>query len=198
MEGGALFEFYKSCSTIGSMYNQPLATMLVAAKERFPFRGLAEINLVISHRRRVSLNKRCQKEAFERLAPKEYLELLAQPSSAANAPQDMILWLGFPLIAVLDGISKIGIYNSQQLEVMGWDESTVSLRCSEGGREYKVAKGFVSQNCRPGFCVTYSSCQGRTCFGTVCLWDTSGPRFSRRHLVMGMSRATSGGKVWLA
>ena len=39
--------------------------------------------------------------------------------------------------------------------------------------------------------------QARTCRGTVQLLDWDSRRFSRRHLVMGLSRATSIEAVWL-
>ena len=53
------------------------------------------------------------------------------------------------------------------------------------------------ENLRHGCALTYASIQARTCRGTVQLLDWNSKRFTRRHLVMGLSRATSIDKVWL-
>ena len=102
------------------------------------------------------------------------------------------------MTAVLDGLSRCGIYNSQLLTVQSWDQKNVELKCSEGGVTYSVTHEFCRKNLRLAYAMTYASIQARTCHGTVALGDTKHPRFSRRHLVMGMSRATRASHVWLA
>ena len=101
------------------------------------------------------------------------------------------------LTAVLDGLSKHGIYNAQLLVVRGWTDATLRLECQEGGERYEVPLDWCRENLRHGCALTYASIQARTCRGTVQLLDWASPRFSRRTLVMGLSRATSIEKVWL-
>ena len=101
------------------------------------------------------------------------------------------------LTAVLDGLSRHGIYNAQLLSVRGWTESALKLQCLEGGQAYEVPLDWCQENLRHGCCITYAAIQARTCRGTVQLLDWASPRFSRRHLVMGLSRATSAEAVWL-
>ena len=101
------------------------------------------------------------------------------------------------LTAVLDSLSKHGIYNAQLLEVLGWGPETLSLQCREGGETYSVPRSWAEHNLRHGSCITYAAIQARTCHGTVQLLDWNSRRFTRRHLVMGLSRATAIGQVWL-
>ena len=102
------------------------------------------------------------------------------------------------LPAVLDGVSRQGIYNAQLLSVQGWSEDLLRLKCTEGGAEFAVPIEWAQQNLRYGAAICYAAIQARTCYGTVALWDTTSRRFTRRHLVMGLSRATAATKVWLA
>ena len=102
------------------------------------------------------------------------------------------------MTAVLDGLSRCGIYNSQLLTVQSWDQNNVELKCSEGGVSYSITHEFCRMNLRLGYAMTYASVKARTRTGTGALWDTKHPRFSRKHLVMGVSRATGASYVCLA
>ena len=55
----------------------------------------------------------------------------------------MILWPGVLLTAVLDGITINGIYNSQLLQVVKWDNTTITMCCFEGGDIYTVSHAFL-------------------------------------------------------
>ena len=101
------------------------------------------------------------------------------------------------LTAVLDSVSRTGIYNAQLLSVEGWSEDLLHLRCTESGAEYAVPVDWAQQNLRYGAAICYAAIQGRTCHGTVALWSWGSKRMTRRHLVLGLSRATSIDKVWL-
>ena len=128
-----LFEFYASCSTIGSRFGLPLEEMLRAAREAFPNRGFGDVNLVISHRRRIAINQKVQAIKYRTDNPEDILRIAAIKQHGVNLPQNMILWPGVRLTAVLDGLSKEGIYNSQLLRVTEWDSTHVKLVCVEGG-----------------------------------------------------------------
>ena len=156
------------------------------------------MNLVISHKRRVSINSKVQAARIRRERPAETLQLPASKHSGLNATQNMVLWQGVPLTAVLDGLSKYGIYNNQLLTVKTWDEKSLQVECQEGGELYEISHDFCKRSLRLAYSMTYASIQARTCTGTVALWDTKHPKFSRRHLAMGMSRAQRAVSVWLS
>ena len=96
------------------------------------------------------------------------------------------------------GVQSLVFYNSQLLKVMSWDADSVTLQCTEGQREHRASREWLALNTRLGWSVCYAAIQARTCHGTVCLHDTTHGKFSRRHLVMGLSRATSATNVWIA
>ena len=64
----------------------------------------------------------------------------------------MILWKSVPLTAVLDGLSKYGIYNSQLLIVQGWCEKEIKLVCQEGGQHYTVTYDVLSEELKARVC----------------------------------------------
>ena len=109
----------------------------------------------------------------------------------------MILWPGVRLCAVLDGLSKEGIYNSQLLRVVSWTGGMIDLVCTEGCQSHRVTIAFCQRNLRLAYALTYAAVQGRTCTTSVALHDTKHHRFTRRHLVMGLGRATAAELVWL-
>ena len=190
-------DFYASLSTIGWRCELPLTEMLAEARQAFANRGFADVNLVISHRQRVMINKRVQDLRVREERPSDVLRLEAIKQTGVNTPQEMRLWKGVLLTAVLDGLTKEGIYNSQLLKVISWDKKNITLQCIEAGREYDLTHGFVQRNCRLAYAMTYASIQGRSCPNSVALWDTQHPKFTRRHLVMALSRSTSSDLVWL-
>ena len=193
-----LIDFYASCSTIGSRFTLPLDEMIRHARDAFPGRGFADVNLVIRHRRRLAINQKVQAIKYRTGDPGDVLRIAAVKQHGVNIPQNMILWPGVRLTAVLDGLSKEGVYNSQLLRVVDWDSSHIKLVCVEGGQAFTVTHAFCARNLRLAYAMTYASIQGRSCLGSVALWDTQHPRFCRRHLVMGMSRAVSADLVWIA
>ena len=170
--------------------------MVAEARKVFPSQGFAQINLVISHKRRVSINAKVQARRLREERPADVLCLPAYKQSVSNVSQAMVLWKGVPLTVVLDGLSKYGIYNSQLLTVQGWCDKEVKLCCQEGGQHYTVTYDFCRRNLRLAYAMTYASIQARTCLGSVALWDTKHADFSRRHHVMGLSRAKE--SVWIA
>ena len=114
-----------------------------------------------------------------------------------DSSQEILVWPGVVLTAVLDGISRFGIYNAQLLIVQGWSGDSLRLRCQEGGEDYTVPLSWAAENLRHGAAICYAAIQARTCRGTVQLLDWTSQRFTRRMLCMGLSRATSINNVWL-
>ena len=176
---------------------------MIQVARQLPNKGYADVNLTISHaeRRRINAAVMAQRLAEER--PEAVLRI---PKGADPNSQEMVVWHSpsrpVVLTAVLDSVSRHGTYNAQLLAVQGWSaaehgDGTLHLRCTEGGAEYSVPVDWAQQNLRYGAAICYAAIQGRTCHGTVALWSWGSKRMTRRHLVLGLSRATSIDKVWL-
>ena len=163
--------------------------MISYARARLPPRGYADVNLVIRHK---AHRKHIDGWIAANLPEAETLTIGSDGGS-----HQIRIWKGTVLTAVLDSLSKHGIYNAQLLRVLGWTDQTLALQCCEGGETYSVPRSWAEHNLRHGSCITYAAIQARTCHGTVQLLDWSSRRFTRRHLVMGLSRATAIGQVWL-
>ena len=80
---------------------------MIEAARALPCRGLADVNLVISHARR----RRVIREWMAERRPDGAATLLLPKGADANS-QELIIWEGTVLTAVLDGLSKHGIYNA--------------------------------------------------------------------------------------
>ena len=152
------------------------------------------MNLCISHARRRQVIREVVEQRLWAERPPVYLCI---PKGSDPQSQEIRVWPGVVLTAVLDSVSRSGIYNAQLLVVRGWTDTTLQLQCQEGGQEYEVPRAWAQENLRHGAAICYAAIQARTCRGTVQLLDWDSKRFTRRHLVMGLSRATSIDKVWL-
>ena len=91
-----LFNFYTSLVPTGSRYHLQLSAVLAECREKFKLPTMARHNLCISHRKRVSINARCngyfkQPGAILIEAPKKHKGQLC-------APQDMWVWPGIELL----------------------------------------------------------------------------------------------------
>ena len=150
-----------------------------------------QVNLVISHARRKAI---IAAVIAQRLREEEPPETLMIPRGADPNSQDIIVWPGVILTACLESVSKHGIYNSQLLRVIRWSSEGLELQCT--AQRYTVPQNWGSLRHAASIC--YAAVQGRSCTNqTVVLWDTTSKRFTRRHLVMGLSRASSIHDVWI-
>ena len=85
--------------------------------------------------------------------------------------------------------SRDGIYNSMLLEVVSVDSNTITLRDTEGGGVFPLSHDWVRRHTRSALAYTIASAQGRTIPGSISLYDTRHPRYTRRHLYTSLSRA---------
>ena len=121
-----LWDLYSSMATTGWRIDQPLAEMIAAARA-LPRQGWADVNLVVSHARRRAVIREVM---AERLAAESPAETLTIPKWTDANSQEIVVWPGVVLTAVLDGISRFGIYNAQLLIVQGWSDDALRLRCA--------------------------------------------------------------------
>ena len=152
--------------------------MIEYARAMLPPRGYADVNLVLSHARR----RRVIAEVIAKhLAEERPTATLTIPKGSDANSQQLTVGEGTVLSAVLDSVSRYGIYNAQLLVLERWSADQLRLRCQEGGQEYEVPISWASENLRHGSSLCYAAIRSRTCRGTVQLLDWQSPRFTRRH-----------------
>jgi hypothetical protein len=164
-----------------------LSAAVKEARERFPRKaGEVQHNLVLSHKRRVLINAKMN------VARHDSIFVKAPPPEPrlANHPQDMHLYPGLELIGCC---SKKGILHNGGRYTIKEIGEKVLLSC-EGG-EISLTPLEVVRDLRLSHAITFHSSQGITLNGRIRLWDADHPRFSRRHLYVGISRATNAALV---
>ena len=91
-----LFNFYTRLIPGGDLYNPPLGVAVNLARQQFKYEGVCDLNLTLSHRKRIAINRRVnlhKKPSDSVFMPCPKLERLSQ-----NAPQEMWLWKGLELL----------------------------------------------------------------------------------------------------
>ena len=183
-----LFGFYSSLIAGGSRFELGLADAVREAKELLTYDGLAEHNLVISHQRRIRLNR----DLNQQLAPMGAIRLeITGKASRGNSAQTMLLWPGIVLIGCL-AVSKHGIQNGVLYTVESVTREAVVL---VGG--VSLSHAHAKTCLRLSYAQTYASCQGSEFDGPLRLHDTSHKFFTRKHLFVGLSRAKVASEVGL-
>ena len=81
-----------------------------------------------------------------------------------------------------------GLFNSQLLTVRSYDATHIEVADVESGQTYSLTHEWCRLHTRSAHAVTISSCQGRQFEGSLALWDTRHPRYSKRHLYTSLSR----------
>ncbi|MEY2711040.1 MAG: hypothetical protein RL487_823 [Actinomycetota bacterium] len=184
-----LFKWYSSLVDDGPRASLDLPKILEEAAARFPrLPGRCRWNLVMSHTRRVSLN-RLLNEAEAKQHDAVFIPKPECPSSL-NEPQDMYLWPGLLLVGCL----RSGpVQNGCFYEVEAVDKTHVALKDGP-----TLTHAAAARHLRLTYALTYAAVQGLTLDGRVRLWDTRSPHFTRRHLFVAMSRATAAANLEIA
>lgn len=103
------------------------------------------------------------------------------------------------MTAVLDSVSKHGIYNAQLLRIVQRDEENIELVCTESGENCVVPLTWCPNNLRHSSAILYAAVQGRSQINQkVALCDTSNKRCTRKNSCMGLSIASRIEDVWIA
>ena len=176
-----LFDFYSSLTPGGVKYDEPLCDILQSAKETFTYSGPCRWNLVISHRRRVQINR--ELNHYFKPPGAIYLRTGLQHSRfGLNTPQSMWLWPGIELYACVP-TERRGLRNQVLYTVESIGDDDIRLSCGIV-LSYEEAKRYM----RLSYAQTYASCQGTEFEGTLRLHDTGNKHFTKRHLFVGLSR----------
>jgi hypothetical protein len=185
----ALFSFYASLIHGGSRFELPLADAVKLAKAQFCYASFARWSLVISHQRRVRLNR----ENNEQEAPPDAVRLVVWGKVAhGSGAQTMLIWPGVQLIGCVSAEKK-GVRNGCLYTVASVGDDTVRLEGLEASFTFDQTKLWL----RLSYAQTYGSWQGIEFSGSLRLWGVTHKIFSRRRLFVGLSRATDGAFIGL-
>ena len=183
-----LFDFYSSLIAGGSRFELRVADAVRHARVYFPDTAPARWNLVISHQRRIRINRSYN----DREASPEAVTLEVKGKAAhGNAAQTMKLWPGIQLLGCVSSEKK-GMRNGCLYTVESVGADAVKL---EGLGSFTFEQ--TTLWLRLSYAQTYASCQGTEFTESLCLWDVAHKSCSMRHLFVGMSRASQGAAVSL-
>ena len=181
-----LFDYYSSLIYGGSRFIILLEDVLTEARRLFHFDGPARHNLVISHRKRIQINKE--------------LNLLHKPDDATfikTKPlqgqlckaQDMWIWPGLEVLGCTQASKKVK--NNVLYTVKAVGDNTIEIE--KEADTISLTHEQFGILCRLSFARTYASIQG-TEFGdeSLRLHDTTNKNFSHKHLFVAISRSSRG------
>ena len=162
-------------------YSINLPDLITHYRKLFPSNGFTTHHLCISHEMRIKINKK----ENQRLAPDDAELLTVKGSQTARcAAQSMLIWPGIKLLGCL-GRSRKGVRNSCNYTVKSCADNIVTFEEVEHTFTYEEIKDVM----RLSHCQTFASAQGTEFEGSLTLHELSHPRFTKRHLFVGLSRA---------
>ena len=188
-----LFNFYSSLIHGGSRWFTPLAEVLQKAREEFHFSGSATHNLVISHVKRVKINRELNNHFKPEAA--RFVAQKAEKGQLCKA-QNMWIWAGLELLGCSQA-SKKGLRNNVGYVVQSWDEDGIVVQ--RKGKEDTISLTFPQMSLlRLSYAQTYASCQGTEYDEPLRLHDTENKNFTKKHLFVALSRAKRSDMIDLA
>ena len=144
-----LFDFYTRLIPVGDLYDQPVEIAVKLAQEKFTYDGVCDLNLTLSHRKRIAINRKVnlhKKPDDAIFLPCPKLQRLSQ-----NAPQEMFIWKGLELLGCVP-IEKHSVRNGVLYKIKSINEDTVHF---EGG--ISLSKEDTIQMMRLPHCMSYAS-----------------------------------------
>ena len=177
-----LFDFYASLVEGGVRNITPLHSVLAEARATFNYPGFCRNNLVISHRKRIQLNRQINEQ---HAPPCAVRIVIGGRVLRGNSAQTMLIWPGIELLGAVPTERK-GIRNGCLYTVAEIGEETVSLQELPGVTlTFEQVKLWL----RLSYAQTYASVQGSEFTAQLRLHDTTHHFFTLRHLFVGLSRA---------
>jgi len=204
-----LYNWYVSLCPEGSRYETPMPEVLAEAKAFFNGKQIPQWSLCIDHGLRQMINR----QANQREKGPGAIWVKCPHMKCANAPQSFWLYPGQTLMAHIQ-VSKGGVKNGMFYKVKAINLDLAAKQGSgfncedgnfhppsrsqvfpsqEGTVEFeggiKLSLNFVAKHMRLTHALTISSSQGRTLPGVVEI-ISGHPRFTKKHLMICLSRAT--------
>jgi hypothetical protein len=184
---------------VGGIYPSicTLDVALPRARQAYPAIGRAMGTvLVVTHRERIARNA----EMNVRLSPRDFVEIAPpeRPAMGDNQPQQMRLWTGIVLMAVVGSAHK-HLKNGLRYRVEEVGVAVQLARVDDGGavrgEPFQMGLADVARDLRLTHALCYYSCQARTIHGPLRLAQTDSRWFTLRHLIVGLGRAPAGNCV---
>ena len=165
-----LFDFYTRLIPGGDLYDQPIEQAVKLAREKFTYEGVCDLNLTLSHRKRIAVNRKVNlhKQPHDAV----FLPCPKLKRLSLNAPQEMWIWPGLELLGCLP-IEKQGVRNGVLYKIESITDDTVNF---EGG--ITLSKEDTVQLMRLSHCRTFASVQGNETDGSLCPHVCSSAHFS--------------------
>jgi len=189
-----LFNFYSSLIHGGNRWFTPLKEVLQKAREEFHFQGPARHNLVISHVKRIKINRELNN--YFKPEVNRYVPQKAEKGQLCKT-QNMCIWKGLELLGCSQA-SKKGIRNNVIYIVQSWDDEQVVVQ-RKGKEDSSISLTFPQMSLlRLSYAQTYASCQGTEFDEPLRLHDTDNRNFTKKHLFVALSRAKRSDMIDLA
>ena len=169
----------RACMELFNLYCSAQLHDLPELREKFPYRRIepGDMLLCLSHKTRIAVNAHLNRKLIPHSMDMVVVEATKDPHS-----QEMILSKDTPLFCIKTDQER-NIWNGMITKVDSVHPLVIE------GETYTPAQ--VAASFRLGYAQTYNSAQGASAKKRVTLFDTGHPRFSRRHLLVGMSRSSS-------
>ena len=187
--------FFNFCQGLLSMSREAVIQICRSSfppAEGIPLHLQGEMHLVLSHKRRVKLNKLCQEHAVTRYRAENpdgrvaSVELPAQePESRLNLAQPFELFEGTRLIGANN--ETAGIVNGVFLTVGKVREEDCEAT-DEFGNVLLLTFAAIAKSARLAWAITVTSSQSREFDCPVVLWDMSSPFYTKRHSYVAITR----------
>ena len=195
-----LFDFYAPICRGGAREHEPLSSLLQDAHRRFPVRGSdldVRWHLTLSNRARVELNRRINEHEAQ-----QYAQNTGETAEFLQGPPDNELQQGFyifPGLRLVGSKTEEGVKNGVFYTVLTPRDGNKTVLQATGAEEtVRIFTNKLATHVRPAAALTYFGSQGRTLDGSVKLHNTRSAFFTRRHLVVGVGRATGAHLVQVA
>jgi hypothetical protein len=179
-------EHFDFCNRFQQM---PLWQAKAACRERYHRRDARRpaLALVLSHRRRRSINEERQKQLVASLpadAPRACIE------GSHEEPFDLVA--GTPLIGCL---TRHGVINGVFYRVTRLVDDEVAEVQVDGGDSMELRLSHLAKATRLAWAITVHASQSREFVGLVEVYDLDHPYFTMRHLVVSTSRVKAGSNL---
>ncbi len=208
---------------VGSLYDQCLRQALSRATVQYPATDgplLDGVALTVSHRRRVEINEICN-VAVKPLAHSRFVAVEEEPTNGVNRPQSIWLHRGLIVQACLQK-TETNLRNGLRYCLLDFqvDENSDRARYQfeptdqfghlplihygtpieprDVEAAFWLSEEEVVKKLRLTYAVTYFSAQAATIRQPLRLEDTEHPRYTIRHLIVGLGRAPVGHRVQVA
>jgi len=175
-----LFDFYTGIWQDHVVLEQ----CLLRARATFPVsEGPADFSLTVSHAARLAINRTMnqREKAFHAAV---FFRCKDAPTPGSNCPQSAWLWPGLRLVGA-GGKFRKGLFGN----IVSVEDDLVTVDVNESIIRLTQEQFFKSA--RLAYALCYAGVQGLTLQGRVRLCETSHPRFTKKMLYIGVSRATA-------